>query len=412
MRIAMVSEHASPLAVLGGEDAGGQNVHVDALARGLAARGHEVVVHTRRDAPDLPEFVELTPGVIVHHVDAGPAEPVPKDEFGPFLPQFAAELTKQWEKHRPDIIHAHFWMSGVVSLQGADLLDIPCAITYHALGVVKRRHQAEADTSPDTRIPAERQLLKRMSRVIATCSDEVRELSEMGGDESRIDVVPCGVDSTMFRPAPQGESDVVPTARQERHRIITLSRLVPRKGVGEVIEMLEYLDDVELTVAGGPDAARLDQDKEVQRLRSLAEQRGVADRVTFVGAVDREHIPELLAETDLAVVLPWYEPFGIVPLEVMSCGKPLVGSAVGGLLDTVSDGETGLLVPARQPQSAAAAVRELLDEPALRARMGRAALAKVEKLYDWSRVCEATEAVYEDMLAEHTGRHMVVGTAR
>jgi type III pantothenate kinase len=407
----MVSEHASPLAVLGGEDAGGQNVHVDALARGLAARGHEVVVHTRRDDPDLPEFVELTPGVVVHHVDAGPAKPVPKDDFGPFLPQFAAELTKQWQTHRPDIIHAHFWMSGVVSLQGADLLDIPSAITFHALGVVKKRHQAQADTSPDTRIPAERQLLKRMSRVIATCSDEVRELLEMGGDESRIDVVPCGVDSTMFRPAAQGESEVLPTERQERHRIATLSRLVPRKGVGEVIEMLKYLDDVELTVAGGPDADKLDEDKEVIRLRRLAQDNGVADRVTFVGAVDREHIPELLAETDLAVVLPWYEPFGIVPLEVMACGKPLVGSAVGGLLDTVSDGETGLLVPPRQPRSAATAVRTLLDDPALRTRMGRAARAKVERLYDWSQVCEATEAVYEDMRAEHTGRHLAVGTA-
>ena len=167
MRIALVSEHASPLAVLGGEDAGGQNVHVDALARGLAARGHDVVVHTRRDNPDLPEFVELTKGVTVHHVDAGPAKPVPKDEFGPFLPQFAAELTKQWEKQRPDIVHAHFWMSGVVSAQGAEQFEIPSAITFHALGVVKKRHQADADTSPDTRIPAERQLLHDLADVAA-----------------------------------------------------------------------------------------------------------------------------------------------------------------------------------------------------------------------------------------------------
>lgn len=411
MRIAMVSEHASPLAVLGGEDAGGQNVHVDALARGLAARGHEVVVHTRRDNPDLPEFVELAKGVTVHHVDAGPAEPVPKDEFGPFLPKFASELTKQWEKQRPDIVHAHFWMSGVVSLQGTEQFEIPSAITFHALGVVKKRHQAEADTSPDTRIPAERQLLRRMTRVIATCSDEVRELLELGGDESRIDVVPCGVDSTAFQPAKKGESDVLPSERQERHRIISLSRLVPRKGVGEVIEMLKYLDDVELTVAGGPSADKLDADKEVRRLRELADKHGVSDRVTFVGAVDREHIPELLAETDLAVVLPWYEPFGIVPLEVMACGKPLVGSAVGGLLDSVTDGETGLLVPPRQPQKAAAAVRMLLDDPQLRAKMGRAARRKVEELYDWKRVCEATEAVYEDMLAESSQQQVKVGTA-
>lgn len=401
MKIAMVSEHASPLAVLGGVDAGGQNVHVDALARGLAARGHEVVVYTRRDNPDLPQRVEVAPGMAVHHIDAGPAKPVPKDEFGPFLTRFAQELSKQWQADRPDVIHAHFWMSGVISLEGAELLDIPTAMTFHALGVVKKRHQAEADTSPDTRIPAERQLLHRMSRVIATCTDEVRELVAMGGDEQRMEIVPCGVDSTAFCPAEVGESDVVATERQERHRILSLSRLVPRKGVGEVIEMLAYLDDVELTVAGGPDPHDLDSDPEVARLRGLADQHGVADRVTFVGAVDRDRIPQLLAEMDLAVVLPWYEPFGIVPLEIMSCGKPLVGSAVGGLLDTVTDGETGLLVPPRNPKRAAAAVRTLLDDPALRRSMGRAARRKIEERYDWRRVCEATEAVYRDMLTSH-----------
>lgn len=402
MKIAMVSEHASPLAVLGGVDAGGQNVHVDALARGLAARGHEVTVHTRRDNPDLPEIVELAPGVCVHHVNAGPAKPIPKDEFGPFLPKFANELTKYWTTNRPDVIHAHFWMSGVVSLEGAEQLSIPTAITYHALGVVKKRHQAEADTSPDTRIPAERQLLQRMSRVIATCTDEVRELVQMGGDTERIDIVPCGVDSTAFCPAETGESDVVATERQERFRILSLSRLVPRKGVGEAVEMLKYLPDVEMTVAGGPDAKDLDTDKEVQRLRELAQSHGVADRVTFVGAVDRDRIPQLLAEMDLAVVLPWYEPFGIVPLEIMSCGKPLVGSAVGGLLDTVTDGETGLLVPPRKPERAAAAVRTLLDDPAMRRQMGKAARRKIEQRYDWSQVSAATEAVYRDMLTAHT----------
>lgn len=401
MRIALVSEHASPLAVLGGEDAGGQNVHVDALARGLAARGHEVVVHTRRDDPDLAEFVEMAPGVTVHHVDAGPAKPVPKDEFVPFLPDFARELARAWRVSRPDIVHAHFWMSGVVSLEGAQLLDIPTAITFHALGVVKKRHQSAADTSPDTRIPAERQLLKRMSRVIATCTDEVRELVQMGGDANRIDIVPCGVDSTAFRPAGVTGSDLGTTGSQQRHRIVSLSRLVPRKGVGDVVVMLRHLPDVELTIAGGPDADHLDSDKEVTRLRELAEDHGVADRVTFVGAVDRDRIPQLLAQMDLAVVLPWYEPFGIVPLEIMACGKPLVGSAVGGLLDTVSDGETGLLVPARNPRRAAAAVRMLLDDPALRRRMGKAARRTIEQRYDWRKVCEATEAVYEDMLSAH-----------
>ncbi len=401
MRIAMVSEHASPLAVLGGVDGGGQNVHVDALARHLAARGHEVVVHTRRDDPDLPARVELAAGVVVHHVDAGPARRLPKDQFGPFLPNFAEQLVRFWRDWRPDVVHAHFWMSGVTCLLGSQELDIPLTITFHALGAVKRRHQAAADTSPDIRIPAERQLIGRMDRIVATCSDEVRELVELGGDTDRIDVVPCGVDSDQFVPTRSGPGLTVPDHSGRRHRVLSLSRLVPRKGVGDAVEMLVDLPDVELIVAGGPPVDEIDSDPEVARLRSLAQEHDVADRVEFAGAADRDGIPRLLADVDLAVCLPWYEPFGIVPLEIMACGKPLVGSAVGGMLDTVSHGETGLLVPPREPAQAAAAVQMLLDDPGLRVAMGRNARMKIEQHYDWRRVAESTEAVYERMICEH-----------
>lgn len=395
MRIAMVSEHASPLALLGGVDAGGQNVHVDALSRHLAARGNEVVVHTRRDAPDLPEMVEIADGVTVHHVSAGPAEHIPKDGLGPYLPEFAARLTDFWGRWRPDIVHAHFWMSGVTSLQGAQRYGIPTAITFHALGTVKRRHQAEADTSPSVRIPAERQLLRRMDRVIATCTDEVRELAQLGADIDRVDIVPCGVDAGHFDGRPEAD---IPKPRGQ-YRVLSLSRLVARKGVGEAIHMLRYLPDVDLMVAGGPPPDRLDGDEEVARLRAMATEFGVADRVRFLGAVARDQIPELVGQADLAVCLPWYEPFGIVPLEVMAAGKPVVGTAVGGLLDTIVHGQTGLLVPPRQPGRAAAAVRRLLDAPDLRRQMGRAARERVRSQYDWRRVAGATEAVYRRMLA-------------
>lgn len=392
----MVSEHASPLAVLGGVDAGGQNVHVDALSRALAGRGHEVVVHTRRDDPTLPATVDLAPGLTVHHVDAGPARHVPKDALGPYLPQFAAQLTRYWHDWRPDVIHAHFWMSGVVSLQGADRLGVPTAITFHALGTVKRRHQGDADTSPLTRIPAEMQLVRRVDRVIATCSDEVGELVEMGADPQMVEVVPCGVDCSRFHPMRTHRDGT-------KRRVLSLSRLVPRKGVAEAIEMLEHLPDTELVVAGGPAADGIPSDPEAMRLMQVARDIGVADRVQLLGAVDREHIPALVAEADLAVCLPWYEPFGIVPLEIMACGRPVVGSAVGGLLDTIVPGETGLLVPPRRPDLAAKAVRRLLDDDGERERMGHFARQRVEQRYDWPRVAEATEAVYLSMTARSGG---------
>ena len=182
MKVAMVSEHASPLALLGGVDAGGQNVHVADLARAMARLGAEVVVHTRRDDPLLPARVRFADNVWVDHIDAGPATPVPKDSLLPYMPAFSRELTKRWRADRPDAAHSHFWMSGLASLHAARALEIPLAHTYHALGVVKRRHQGAADTSPPGRLTAERALLQQVDHVIATCSDEVFELARLGAD--------------------------------------------------------------------------------------------------------------------------------------------------------------------------------------------------------------------------------------
>src|SRR4051794_21083997 len=184
MRIALVSEHASPLAVLGGADAGGQNVHVAALARALARRGATVVVHTRRDDPALPRRVELFPGVTVDHVDAGPAAVLPKDELLPYMDDFARDLARCWDEDRPDVVHSHFWMSALAALQAAATHDIPVVHTFHALGVVKRRYQGDADTSPAQRIELERDIVARADRIIATCTDEAFELMRLGADRS------------------------------------------------------------------------------------------------------------------------------------------------------------------------------------------------------------------------------------
>jgi glycosyltransferase involved in cell wall biosynthesis len=194
----MVSEHASPLAVLGGVDAGGQNVHVAALATELGRAGHAVIVHTRRDSARPPRRVRLARGVVVDHVSAGPPEEVSKDELLPYMDEFAADLARQWRRWRPDIVHAHFWMSGFASLTAARPLGIPVVETFHALGVVKRRHQGAKDTSPSDRLEIEARVARDVDGIIATSSDEVFELLRLGVDSRRITVVPCGVDLRHF----------------------------------------------------------------------------------------------------------------------------------------------------------------------------------------------------------------------
>jgi D-inositol-3-phosphate glycosyltransferase len=396
MRIAMVSEHASPLAVIGGVDAGGQNVHVAALATELGALGHDVVVHTRRDAPDLPRQVRFAPGVSVHHVDAGPPRRLPKDDLLEHMGAFARELAKAWGARPPEVVHAHFWMSGLAALAAARAFGIPVVHTFHALGTVKRRHQGAADTSPPERLALEARVARDADRIVATCHDEVAELARMGADPARVAVVPCGVDTARFRP--HGPADPRPPGVQ---RVLTVGRLVPRKGVDDVIAALADVPAAELVVAGGPDRSALERDPAVQRLRTHARRCGVAERIDWRGSVAREHMPALLRSADVVVATPWYEPFGIVPVEAAACGVPVVASAVGGMLDTVVDGVTGLHVPPRSPAALAGALRRLLDDPAARAERGRAAARRAHQRYGWGRIAAQTLGAYEEVVAPH-----------
>ena len=406
MRIAMVSEHASPLAVLGGADAGGQNVHVAALSAALARLGAEVVVHTRRDHPDLAPRVATAPGVTVEHVDAGPAEPIPKDDLLPHMDEFADRLRGSFRDDPPDVVHGHFWMSGRAALAAARPLGIPVVQTFHALGVVKRRHQGARDTSPPTRLRGEATVAREADRIVATCSDEVFELVRMGADLRRVTVVPCGVDLELFRP----DGPVAPRP-SVGFRLLVVSRLVERKGIGNVITAMTELPGAELVVAGGPPAAELAGDPEARRLTALAERLGVARRVRLLGRVGQGDLPALYRSADLVVNVPWYEPFGIVPLEAMACGVPVVGSAVGGLLDTVDHRCSGYLVPPRDPEAVARAVGRLLDNPSLRVHMGAEAAARARQGYTWRQVARSTVEVYRRVLdtgASRTGAGMAV----
>ena len=406
MRIGMISEHASPLATLGEADAGGQNVHVAALARRLAADGHTVDVYTRRDDPALPQRVPFADGVDVIHVAAGPPERLPKDELLRWMHPFGDDLAARFidPEVRPDVLHAHFWMSGLAALRATRRTDhdhrptIPVVQTFHALGSVKRRYQGAGDTSPTARLSLERTLCREVDLVVATCHDEVRELHRMGAADDRIRVVPCGVDLGVFTP---GAERTQPRDEGRPLRLLSLGRLVERKDVATVIEALARLGEqgapAELLVAGGPPLGELDRDPEVRRLRGLAERLGVRDRIRFLGAVSHDEVPELFRRVDVVACTPWYEPFGIVPLEAAACGLPVIASAVGGMLDTVAHERTGLLVPPRDPVAVADALRRLAD-PGFRLRLGAAARVRAERRYGWAAVARQTAEAYAEVV--------------
>jgi D-inositol-3-phosphate glycosyltransferase len=391
MRIDLISEHASPLAMIGGADAGGQNVHVGALARALGERGHQVRVYTRRDSPELPDWVRAGPGMTVEHVPAGPPSTLPKDALLPYMREFGDYLAQQWLLEPPDVAHAHFWMSGLAAHRGAATTGIPVLQTFHALGVVKQRHQGAADPSPPSRIPLEADLARNAALVVATCSDEASELAALGVPAQRVAVVPCGVELDRF--TPQGPR----VARGSQHRLLSLGRLVERKGVETTVRALPEVPGTELVIAGGGDAIA---DAELARLAALAQAAGVRERVRILGQIPHRDVPALLRSADVVVSVPWYEPFGMVPLEAMACGVPVVASAVGGHLDTVLDGRTGVLVPPRDPAALAQRLRELLADPGRLAAMGSAAAARARTRYGWDRVAGEIELLYRRVLAD------------
>jgi D-inositol-3-phosphate glycosyltransferase len=403
MRIAMISEHASPLSALGGVDAGGQNAHVAELAAALVEQGHEVRVYTRRESTEQPGLVAAS-GFEVVHVPAGPAAVLPKDDLLPYMGDFAEWMAADWREHwLPDVAHAHFWMSGLAAVTAGRSCDVPVVQTYHALGSVKRRHQGAADTSPAHRVSYERQLGRVVDRIVVQCQDEIRELIRMGVPRSQMALVPSGVNTDRFRPDGPAEP-----RNRKVPRILTVGRLVERKGYEDLIRALPAVPTAELVIVGGPPDGPLDDHPYARRLRALAERCRVDDRVRLAGAVASADMPRWYRSADLLAAAPWYEPFGLTPLEAMACGVPVVGTAVGGLTDTVVDGVTGELVPARDPQALASAMRRLVSDDVRRFSYAAAAVDRATHSYSWRRVASRLAAVY----AAVTGRTLAEDQTR
>jgi D-inositol-3-phosphate glycosyltransferase len=389
--VALVSEHASPLGNPGGAESGGQNVYVAALANELARRGIDIVVYTRRTDKRQPRRVQLAQNVTLEHVDAGPPAEVARDSLLPFMRQFGDELRNAWRKSRPDVIHAHYWMSGIAAMRAAVPLRLPVVQTFHALGVTKRRHQGHNDPSHPARIRAEAALASSADAVAATSREELADLLRCGARPRRVEVVPCGVDTTLFSPA-AGQ-------RRPARRIAAVGRLVERKGVDEVVRSLPQLPDVSLVVAGG---SGLRGDADARRLHLLAQRLGVAERVDLIGPVQHTAVPALLRSADAVVCVPWYEPFGMVALEAMACAVPVVTTAVGGLRETVVNGETGLHVPVHDRMRLESAITTLLDDRVMCRRLGARGAQRAAARYTWERVADSLLQLYADAAGRGT----------
>lgn len=405
--IALISEHASPLGMLGGADSGGQNVYVGQVARNLALLGHSVDVFTRRDNERLPEVAEWLNGVRLVHVPAGPPAPVRKEDLLPFMAAFT-DYVLRFTKSRPrfyDLVHANFWMSGLVAADLKKALGIPFVITFHALGRVRRLHQGAADQFPEARFEIEDRIIAEADRIIAECrQDESDFLCLYQADPRKIVVIPCGFDPHEFAPMSKALARTVLGLRPDQRVLLQLGRIVPRKGIDNVIRGFallrrEYGIEARLLVVGGesdlPDPAAT---PEIGRLMAIAAQEQVSEAVQFVGRRGREALKHYYNAADLFLTTPHYEPFGITPLESMACGTGVIGSRVGGVKSTVVDGVTGFLVPPHDPAALASRMAHFYRTPELAQRFRQQAIRRANELFTWQRVTRSIEVVYRQVL--------------
>lgn len=407
-RIAFISEHASPTALLGSEDAGGQNVYVDEVSRNLGRLGHTVDVFTRRDNPDAPEVVQWAPGVRIVNLAVGPAEFILKDKLWPLMPAFRDALLQFMLRDgaRYDVVHGNFWMSGWVAARLRKRLGIPAVQIFHAMGKTKQRHQGVADTSPDDRIAVEMGIVRDVDRLIAQCpAEEAELLHDYGASLSKVTVIPSAVNIERFRPVPRVEARRRIGLDSDDLVVVYVGRMLPRKDVRNLVQAMGLLMNrstlpVTLLLVGG-ETADGDPEKtpEIGVLQRMVAELGIGDRVRFVGKRQPDELRDYYSAGDVAVTTPWYEPFGLTPLEAQACGRPVIGSAVGGITFTIRDGRTGFLVPPRAPEALADRLEYLLAQPDLMRQMGQAARERVERDFTWATVAQRTAALYGSLLA-------------
>jgi glycosyltransferase involved in cell wall biosynthesis len=360
------------------------------LARAVAPRGHDVRLYVRRDDPSGPDSVSLADRVTVEHVPAGPMGTLPAEDLLPHLGDFGRCLAERWGDWAPDVVHAHYWMSGLAALTATAGRRLPVVVTFHALGSVSRRHRGDRDTSPDTRAGLERTLGQLADRVLALSTDDAVELTRMGIPRTSVHIAPSGVDTERFTPV----GPVAPRSGRV-HRVLSVGRPVERNGFDDLIEAMARVPRAELVIAGGPPPGQVKKDPGIRRLRAVAERAGVADRVRFLGRVPAAEMPAWYRSADVVCVPARYAPSGLAALEAMACGVPVVACAVGEPAESVIDGVTGVHVPPRDVRMLAGAVRGLLADDVRRISYASAAVDRVRSRYTWARAAEDVERLYE-----------------
>ena len=397
-RLALLSFHGCPVARLGEKDTGGMNVYVLQLARELGRLGNQVDVYTRFHDPDDPQIVELGEGARVVHVKAGPYHKT-KESLYEYIPEFIGNLCslQRSQAIAYDLIHSHYWLSGRIGMFLSRRWGVPHVATFHTLAKTKLMARP-GERESELRFAVEERVINDADGFVVSTEEEKKDIVRFYRTPShKLQVIPAGVDLELFRPVGMAQARRM-LGLSEKKVILYVGRIEPIKGLDILVSalaLLEDMGDTRLLVVGG----RPGQDEELDRLKSLAARLGISDMVTFTGAVPQAELPTYYSAADVFVLPSYSESFGLVALEAMACGIPVVASRVGGPSTFVKDGETGYLIPWRCPEPFAQRLDMLLSNPGLRDKMGEAARAKALEM-SWTGVAHSMLDYYSCLMSE------------
>lgn len=410
MRIAMLSYHTCPLATLGGKDTGGMNVYVRDLTRELGRRGFRVDVFTRSQDEHQPHVKEdLGFGNRVIHIPSGPEVPLPKEILYGHVPEFVGgvrEFARATNSHY-DVVHAHYWLSGVAARTLRDVWGTPFALMFHTLGHMKNRVAlSDEEREGELRLRVETELMEQADRIIAATPAELAQIQWLYHvDVSRVTVIPPGVDLELFYPRPMDAAKRRIDVDPDKILLLFVGRIEPLKGLETLLRAVAILrergvcqcEQLCLAIIGGePGESLAELNAEMERIKALRDELDLEHLVTFLGKRDQDTLPDYYASADAVIMPSHYESFGMVALEAMACGTPVIASEVGGLAFLVKDGETGFHVPDRDPGALADRICAIITDPILRARLGGRA-ADYARGYSWQLIADKIVGVYEDL---------------
>lgn len=407
-RIAVLSVHSCPLAALGGKETGGMNVYVREVSREMGRRGIKVDVFTRSQNPHISRIVRLGPNARVIHLKAGPEEPVPKNDLLKYLPEFTAGIIHfAGEKDIAyDLVHSHYWLSGWVGGQLKREWSIPLVHMFHTLGVLKNSvNREKGEKESGERLKVEEQIMDYADLIVAPSPWEREQMvTRSGARSSKVHVIPCGVDLSLFKPIPSSRAKKI-LGLSTREFILFVGRIDAIKGIDVLIRALHRLSrkpwkgsqNLGLIVIGGElDADPRAESQEMRRLRKMVARMNLQERIAFWGAQRQDLLPYFYSAAKALVLPSRYESFGMVALEAMACGTPVVASRVGGLQYTVEDNRTGFLVAEGDWGALAERIHEVVEDQSLRERLITAALAKV-KQFSWPTITHKILSLYHSL---------------